>query len=262
MDYSSQKEWLDAWKKKKIKERMGNVPTWAEREGAAPIMTGHEYDKKVSDATKEAADRRAYLDAEEQMSPRSNYDDARQDLTDANLKTMGAFDKAQAGLGDILGHGRREAERFGIDELARREQEEKQTGFVSMGGTRTDPGQRRLNELDSRYAQQMMPVHFGRAKAHDAHGQQLANLSSRQADMDNAYTDQLTNRYYQQQQLDELQSRWEEEQKLKRLGTTTKETGIDKFGRPTGGRTTTSGFTNLGGKYSNSDYSNLLGRMG
>ena len=201
LDYSSMQEWVDAWEDAQRKKRLGNVPTWAEGgEGTDPIMTGHEYDEKVSDAVTDLAGPLAHDTAYRDMFPRSNYDDARQDLTDANLKTMEAYKEAQGDLSNILGYGRSEAERFGINEDARREQEKKQTGFVSMGGTRTDPGQRRLNELDSRYSQQMMPVHFGRAKAHDAHGQQLANLSSRQADMDNAYTEHLTNLYYQQQQ--------------------------------------------------------------
>ena len=202
LDYSSMQEWLDAGKKWELDKRMGNVPAWAVREGAAPIMTGHEYDEKVSDAVTDLAGPLAHDTAYRDMFPRSNYDDARQDLTDANLKTMGAFDKAQADLSNILGTVRSEAASVGERERARYGQDEEQTGFRLMGGT---PGAERqgldaLNRASSQYAQQMMPVHFGRAKAHDAHGQQLANLSSRQADMDNAYTEHLTNLYYQQQQ--------------------------------------------------------------
>ena len=205
--------------------RVGNIDWEKEQEGAYGGLAGAS----------------AYDQASREMFPRSNYDAARQDLIDANLKTMGAFDYAQAGLSDILGYGRRKAERFGTDELARRKQEEMNTGLVTMGGTRTDPGQRRLDELDSRHAQQMMNVHFKRGEATAAHGQSLAGLSSRQADMENRYTDQLMARYDRQQQLKEQEKRWKDEMTFKATPTTSRVTKTDRWGRPAGSTTTTSG---------------------
>ena len=253
LDYSSQKEWLDAWKKGDLQKRVGNVPTWAMQEGTnKPLMTGFEYDKKVSDATKGEADRRAYLDAEEKMFPREEADFSGYDIAQDRLS------RAQAGLSDILGYGRREAERVGTEAAA--DAAQRGYGGLALGHT---PGadatrQSALDRSSSQYAQQMMNV-YGKQAELDV-GRTTAEENARRFGIGQDRAD--TARYDQLEQLAEQKRRWEEEQKLKRLGTTTNVTGTDRFGRPTGGRTTTSGFTNLGGKYSNLDYSNLLGRMG
>jgi len=245
-------DWLKAWEDARRKKLTGNVPTWAVREGAAPIMTGHEYDEKVSDATKEAADRRAYLDAEEKMFPREEADFSGYDTA------LGRLSQAQAGLSDILVHGRREAERVGTEAAA--DAAQRGYGGLALGHT---PGadatrQSALDRSSSQYAQQMMNV-YGKQAELDV-GRTTAEENARRFGIGQDRAD--TARYDQLEQLAEQKRRWEEEQKLKRLGTTTNVTGTDRFGRPTGGRTTTTGFTNLGGKYSNLDYSNLLGRMG
>ena len=254
IDYSSRMDWLAALKKKKIEERMGNVPTWAEREGAAPIMTGHEYDEKVSDATKGEADRRAYLDAEEKMFPRAPADASGYDTAQDRLS------RAAAIAGENVRFGRNEAERVGTEAAADAAQRNINTGFTPLGQT---PGAERqglaqLGKFNQQYNDLMMNV-YGKQAEIDI-GKAGFEENARRFGIGQDRAD--TARYDQLEQLAEQKRRWEEKRKLDLLGTTTKETGIDKFGRPTGGRTTTSGFTNLGGKYSNLDYSNLLGRMG
>ena len=200
IDYSSRMDWLKAWEDARRKKLTGNVQPWAEREGAAPIMTGHEYDEKVSDATKGEADRRAYLDTEEKMFPREEADFSGYDTA------LGRLSQAQGGLSDILGYGRSEAQRVGTEAAA--DAAQRGYGGLALGQT---PGadatrQAALDRSSSQYAQQMMNV-YGKQAELDV-GRTTAEENARRFGIGQDRAD--TARY------DQLK-RWKEELELRKL---------------------------------------------